>query len=182
MSRAARRGILMAIVAVVLAVVVAVFFISRSSAHTGDPGGSVMNQLVPTVSALPGYGTSALPWVSQIPQSLEASYAIKIEPFQSSCDGRPGTQGWTQVVVQAGFRWKGSLDALVSFMHVRLTELGWKVVHETRPQDPPGQSWTRRLANGSRGNLNVTQEGGPTSSKWQLDATANPVGKAGSGC
>lgn len=172
----------MAIVGVVLAVVVTVLFYSRGSAPTGDPGGTVMDQLVPTVSALPGYGTSALQWVSQIPQSLGASYAIKIEPFQSSCDGRPGTQGWTQVVVQAGFRWKGSLGALVPFMHGRLTELGWTVVHESRPQDPPGQSWTRTLANGSRANLNVTQEGGPTSSKWQLDATANPVGKAGSGC
>ena len=170
----------MAIVGVVLAV--AVFYVSRSSAHTGDPRGTVMDQLVPTVSALPGYGTSALPWVSQIPQSLGASYAIKIEPFQSSCDGRPGTQGWTQVVVQAGFRWKRSLGALVTFMHARLTELGWTVVHESRPQDPPGQSWKKTLANGSRANLSVTQEGGPTSSKWQLDATANPVGKAGSGC
>lgn len=182
MSRSARRGILMAVVAVFLAVVVAVLFSSRGSAPTGDPGGTVMDQLVSTVSALPGYGTSALPWVSQIPQSLGASYAIKIEPFQSSCDGRPGTQGWTQVVVQAGFRWKGSLGALVSFMHARLTELGWTVVHESRPQDPPGQSWTRTLANGSRANLNVTQEGGPTLSTWQLDATADPVGKAASGC
>ena len=182
MSRFARRGILMAVVAVFLAVVVAVLFSSRGSAPTGDPRGTVMDQLVPTLSALPGYGTSALPWVSQIPQSLGASYAIKIEPFRSSCDGRPGTQGWTQVVVQAGFRWKGSLGALVTFMHGRLAELGWAVVHESRPQDPPGQSWTRTLANGSRANLNVTQEGGPTSSTWQLDAIANPVGKAASGC
>ena len=119
----------MAVVGVVLAIVIVVFFISQSSAPTGDPGGTVMDQLVPTVSALPGYGTSALPWVSQIPQSLGASYAIKIEPFQSSCDGRPGTQGWTKVVVQAGFRWKGSLGALVTFMHGRLAELGWAVVH-----------------------------------------------------
>ncbi len=172
----------MTAVVVLIAAIVAANIIFRSSTPTGDPGRKVMDQLVPTVSALPGYGTSALPWVSQIPQSMVAPYAIKLEPHQDSCDGRPGTQGWSQVVVQSGFRWKGSFHALISFMHARLSDLGWTAVHESRPQDPPGQSWTKTLTNGSRANLNVTQEGGPTSSTWQLDAIANPIGKAASGC
>ena len=167
---------------VLIAAIVGAIFIFRSSTPTGDPGSKVMDQLVPTVSALPGYGTSALPWVGQIPQSLVASYAIKLEPFQTSCDGRPGTQGWSQVVVQSRFTWKGSLHALISFTHARLSDLRWTAVHESRPQDPPGQSWTKTLTNGSRANLNVTQEGDPTSSTWQLDAIATPVGKAASGC
>lgn len=167
----------------VLIVVIVVWVVAfRSTAATGDPGGKVMNQLVPTVSALPGHGTSALPWVSQIPQSLETSYAIKMEPHQDSCDGRPGTQGWSQVVVQSRFRWSDSLATLISFMQARLTELGWTVVPQSQPQDPPGESWTKTLGNGSRADLNVTQEGGPTSPTWQLDATAKPVGKAASGC
>lgn len=172
----------MTVVGVLLVVTVATSFIFRNVTPAGDPGSTVMDQLVPTVSALPGYGTSALPWVSQIPQSLVASYAVKLEPFQTSCDGRPGTHGWSQVVVQSRFTWDKSLSGLVSFMQPRLSNLGWHTVHESRPQDPPGQSWTKRLTNGSRAGLNVTQEGGPTSSTWQLDAVANPVGRAASGC
>lgn len=183
MNRLGRRHVPWILgVGVLLVVIIVGVFVFRSTAATGDPGGKVMNQLVPTVSALPGHGTSALPWVSQIPQSLEASYAIKIEPHQDSCDGRPGTQGWSQVVVQSGFQWSESLGALISFMEARLTELGWTAVPQSPPQDPPGQSWTKTLSNGSRANLNVTQEGGLSSSTWQLDAIANPVGKAASGC
>lgn len=177
-----RRQTWMAVVGVLLVGVVAVPFIFRNTIPTGDPAGTVMDQLVPTVSALPGYGTSALPWVKQIPQSMVASYAIKLEPRHDSCDGRPGTQGWSQVVVQSRFRWSKSLAGLISFMRPRLSGLGWTAVHEPRPQDPPGQSWTKKLANGSRASLDVTQEGGPSSSTWQLDAIANPVGRAASGC
>ncbi len=172
----------MSVFGVLLVVIVTMFFASRGTAPTGDPGSSVMDQLVPAVSALPGYGTSALPWVNRMPQSLVASYAIKLEPHHDSCDGRPGTQGWSQVVVQSRFNWSKGLAGLISFMQPRLSDLGWAVVHDSRPQDPPGKSWTKTLTNGSRASLNVTQEGGPTSSTWQLDAIANPVGKAASGC
>jgi hypothetical protein len=59
---------LLAMVAVAGAVVVATWGITGSSA-SGDPGGQVMDQLTPTATALPGYGTVALPWVSELPQS-----------------------------------------------------------------------------------------------------------------
>jgi hypothetical protein len=168
--------------ALVLLVAVAIWGFTGRNAANGDPGGRVMDQLAPTVSALPGYGTAALPWVNQQPQSLEASYAIRIEPFQDSCDGIAGTQGWSHVVVQSRFQWSKSLSALISFVQPRLTELGWSVVSQSRNSNPPSQSWTRTLSNGSRANVSVTQEGGPTSSVWQLDAIGDPVGKAASGC
>ncbi|MHB1088190.1 MAG: hypothetical protein ACYC19_05435 [Acidimicrobiales bacterium] len=180
MNRPGRRLVTWILGVGVLVVVVGVWaFAVRSPVATGDPGAAVMNQLTPTVSALPGYGTSAVPWVSQIPQSLKSSFAIKLEPHQDSCDGRPGTQGWSQVVVESRFRWSRSIGALISFMRTRLTQLGWTAVPQSRPQDPPGQSWTKTLSNGSRADLNVTQEGSPT---WQLVATAKPVGKPASGC
>lgn len=81
--------------AVVLLIVVIVWVVASSNVASGDPGGRVMDQLTPTVSSLPGYGTAAMPWVSQMPQSLAAPYAVKIEPFRVSCDGRAGTQGWS---------------------------------------------------------------------------------------
>lgn len=182
MNRPARRQVIWMLgLAVALLIVVATWGFTGAAAN-GDPGSRVMNQLTPTVSALPGYATVALPWVNQIPQSLGASYAVKIEPFQDSCDGRAGTQGWSQVVVQSGFKWSKSLSALVSFMGPQLTKLGWSAVAQTRISNPPSQSWTKRLINGSRANLSVSREGYPTSSVWQLDAIANPVGKAASGC
>jgi hypothetical protein len=161
---------------------VAIWVLVGRSTATGDPGGKVMDQLTPTVSALPGFGTAALPWVSQIPGSLGESYAIKMEPFRDSCDGIAGTQGWSQVVVQAGFRWKKGLSALVSFMNPRLKELGWSVASRPSSSNPLSMSWTKTLKNGSPAPLNVTQEGGPTSPTWQLDVIANPVGRHATGC
>lgn len=184
MNRPVRRQVIWMLgLAVILLVGVVVWgFTGRDVAATGDPGGKVMDQLTPTVSALPGYGTNALPWVNQMPQSIEASYAIRMEPHQDSCDGLAGTQGWSQVVVQSGFQWSNGQQSLVSFMEPRLTKLGWSAVPQSQLSDPPGQSWTKTLSNGSRANLSITQEGGPTSSVWQLDAIGNPVGKAASGC
>jgi hypothetical protein len=141
-----------------------------------------MDQLTPTVSSLPGYGTNALPWVNQIPQSLVAPYAIRIEPFQDSCDGIAGTQGWSQVVVQVGFNWTKGLSALVSQMDPRLTKLGWTAVTPLRTSTPPSQDWTKTLNDGSKAYVSVSQGDGAYSSHWQLDAIAKPIGKAASGC
>jgi hypothetical protein len=168
--------------AVALLVVATIWGLTGWDVANGDPGGKVMSQLTPTVSALPGYGTAALPWVSQMPQSLEAPYAIRIEPFQDSCDGRAGTQGWSQVVVQSRFKWSKGLATLVSFMNPRLGQLGWSAVTPSQISNPPSQNWTKRLSNGTRANLSVSQEGGATSDVWQLDAIGEPVGKAARGC
>jgi hypothetical protein len=148
----------------------------------GDPSGKVMDQLTPTVTVLPGYGTAALPWVSQIPQSPDASYAIRMEPHQDSCDGRAGTQGWSQVVVQSGFQWSNGLQALVAYMDPRLVKLGWSAKPQLQSSSPPATTWTNTLSNGTRADLSVTQEGGNGSSVWQLVALGNPIGRSASGC
>jgi hypothetical protein len=139
-----------------------------------------MDQLTPTVTSLPGYGTAALPFVTELPQSLEASYVIKIEPRQDSCDGRAGTQGWSQVVVQSRFQWSQGLAALIAYIQPRLAELGWAVVPQGQFLSSP--NWTKTLRNGTRADVSVTQEGGASSTVWQLDALGEPIGKAASGC
>jgi hypothetical protein len=141
-----------------------------------------MDQFTPTVSSLPGYGTAALPWVNEIPQSLAAPYAIRIERFQDSCDGIAGTQGWSQVVIQAGFKWTKGLSDLVTHMDPRLTKLGWSAVAQLQASNPPSQNWVKTLSNGTRANVSVSQGLGTYSSHWQLDANAKPVGKAAGGC
>jgi hypothetical protein len=183
MNRPAGRKVIWTLsAAIVLLGAVAIWALSGWNSASGDPGSRVMDQLTPTVSSLPGYGTAALPWVSQIPQSLGAPYAIRYEPFQDSCDGIAGTQGWSQVVVQAGFTWTKGLSALVSHMDPRLKKLGWSAIVQPQTSNPPSQSWIKTLSNGSRAHVSVSQGLGTHSSHWQLDAIAKPVGKAAGGC
>jgi hypothetical protein len=149
------------------------------SESAGDPGGQVMNQLTPAASSLPGYGTSALPWVGQIPSSLGAPYIIKMEPYRDSCDGRAGTQGWSQVVVQSGFRWEGDLSSLVAHMEPRLGATGWMLQSEPAGLASPGAGWTKTLKNGTPASLNVSEE---EPGYWELVAEGEPIGGAASGC
>ena len=130
--------------------------------NTGDPGGRVLSQLTPFFSA--------------VPSDAHVAYARSNEPFQNSCDGIAGTQGWSQVDVQTGFTWSGSGQALGDVMNGRLTELGWTTSEPIAPGEP---AWTKTLSNGTTADLKV-QFMGPNT--WQLDALAPPVGKAASGC
>ena len=141
-----------------------------------------MKQLAPAAMALPGYSTASLPWVQEIPSSLTASYIVKMEPHQDSCDGMTGTQGWSQVVVQSRFQWSEGLPALVAYIGPRLGKLGWSPKLEPQASNPPSQAWTKTLGNGKPAYLNVSEEGGSMSSVWQLDALGDAVGKAASGC
>jgi hypothetical protein len=163
---ASRRTATIAIGAVVLAAVMAAGIgWGLMSSASGDPGGKVLTQLVPVVSALPT-GTSM-------------TYLWKMEPTQESCDGIAGTQGWSQVVVQTAFRWRESPRALFAAMNGRLIRIGWG--HgASQDGSPPGYQWTKILSNGTKADLTVDEE--PSSSLWQLDAVASPVGKAASGC
>ncbi|MFI5035465.1 MAG: hypothetical protein ACHQFZ_04600 [Acidimicrobiales bacterium] len=137
----------------------------QPSTATGDPGGRVLTQLLPIVSALSGL--------------TSANYVWKMEPHQDSCDGIPSTRGWSQVVLQMGFTWRQSPGALFTAMNSRLTKIGW-VNGQSQHSSPPGYRWTRQLASSKKADLEVNQE--YPSSQWQLDALAPPVGKPVSGC
>ena len=125
-DRAKRRRLLWAAVPIAVLAVGGwwLFSVHQSS---GDPGGKITNQLMPGATAIPGYGTAALPWVTELPASLTTSYIIKIEPRQGSCDGMAGTQGWSQVVIQSRFQGGQGLAALTAYMEPRLAKLGWSV-------------------------------------------------------
>lgn len=181
-SRHTRRPIRTTVLVVSITFVIGAsvtWLVWPSGPTSGDPGGHVMNQLTPAVTSLPGYGTAALPWVSQIPPSLGASYIIKMEPRPDSCDGMPGTQGWSQVVVQSGFQWQGELSSLIAYMNPRLVELGWTLRPQPQASIPPSQWWIKTLTNGTPASLNVSLEG---SNHWELVAIGEPVGRAATGC
>lgn len=179
-SRRQRVQVMLVIVTLVVVLGACVIgFVWLRNQSNGDPGGQVMNQLTPAATSLPGYGTSALPWVSQLPTSLVAPYIIKMEPHQDSCDGRAGTQGWTQVVVQSKFRWEGDLPSLVVHMEPQLRATGWMLQPEPAGLSSPGAVWIKTLKNGTPASLNVSEE---EPGYWELVAEGEPIGQAASGC
>jgi hypothetical protein len=161
---------------IVVGLLVGGLILFTRGSSSGDPGGRILDQLVPADSALPGYGTPSLPWRTE--PSLSQPYLIKTEPFGDSCDGRPGTQGWSDVVVQAGFSWSGTSDALIASVGSRLTALGWQQAFAPSAIEA---GWRKRLDNGSTAGamLNLDPTGPPG---WEFVATAPPLGKAPSGC
>ena len=106
----------------VSAVALVVWWVTRTG--SGDPGGRIMAQILPAASALPGYGTPALP-VRSSPPTTTGPYLIKSEPHQTSCDGRPGTFGWSSVDVQARFTYARTRATLFDDIGSRLKALGW---------------------------------------------------------
>ena len=137
-----------------------------SNSAIGDPGGKVLAQLSPVVTALP--------------LTVSTKYVWNMEPHQDSCDGRAGTFGWSEVVVQSGFSFKGAPKLLFGVMSPRLSELGWKVGNQEGVPISPNYKWHKTLTNGSYAQLSVERSYG--SSAWQLDAVAPPIGKKASGC
>jgi hypothetical protein len=131
---------------------------------TGDPGGRVMTQLVPAISA--------------VPARASINYVWKLEPHQDSCDGIAATRGWSQVVVQIGFTWQRSASALFTAMNGRLIKLGWRHIHSAVAV-PLEYLWSKKLTNNTEAKLSVDQES--PKSYWQFDAVAPPVGKAAGG-
>lgn len=178
-TRKQRRRVRLAWTAAILAltIIIAVFVVRpRLFPASGDPGGTVMAQIVPAASALPGYGTSSLPWTSA--PHLDAPYVMKMEPHRDSCDGMAGTEGWSQVVVQAGFSWSGSSSSLIFQVGAHMVKLGWNLVATLSTSQA---QWSRSLSNGTRAvaSLDLDPTGPPW---WEFVVQGPPVGKAASGC
>ncbi len=84
-----------------------------------------MRQLAPVASALPGYGTAALPLVEDMPGSFDSSFIVEQEPQWQSC-GR--WSGWAPVEVQSGFQWRGAASKLYAYVEPRLGAMGWSTI------------------------------------------------------
>jgi hypothetical protein len=178
-SRTKRHRWAYAAVPVVLLAVGGWWLLAGHAGHaegSGDPGGKILNQLTPAASALPGYGTTSLPWSAQ--PSTSVPYLIKIEPRMDSCDGMAGTQGWSPVVVQGSFRWAGSPEALFVKVASGLSALGW---HRMQIPGTIQAMWTKRLDNGTvaSAQLNLSPVSDPN---WEFIALGQPAGHAVSGC
>jgi len=171
-ARTKRRRWPYATVPIVILAVGGWWLFAGHAEGSGDPGGKILNDLIPAASALPGYGTTNLPWSSQ--PSTSAPYLIKSEPRMDSCDGMAGTQGWSQVVVQGSFRWDGSHEALLVRVDSGLSALGW---HRTQIPGADQAMWKKRLENGTIANamLNLSPLGDPN---WEFVVLAPPADRA----
>lgn len=166
-TRRTNRTTRVAAAVIVLALVTTLGLITvhHDVTRNGDPGGRILDQLKLTTVA--------------VPTNVKVLYAHYDEPRIDSCDGRAGTQGWSDAVIQIYFHWKGSALGLLHFANHHLRDLGWGVhVWQIQP-GLPGSGWIKRLDNGSRGRIQLNEEsyGG-----WTFLAQAPPVGLQSSGC
>lgn len=137
------------------------------AAPAGDPGGSILGELRTATAAVPGAAT--------------IGYRQEVEPRWDSCDGRPGTFGWDDVVVIVHFTTTLSPDAVKAHADAALRPLGWMPESSRRQGNVSGYSWTKELGNGTTARVQVSHEGRDTL-EWDLAAGAPPVGPRASGC
>ena len=168
LSRLARRAPrwVYVVTAGLLAVVALGALSSAISAgpSSGDPGGHILNELQPV-----GYA---------VPRDVQIIYRHEDEPHWDSCDARPGTFGWNQVVVQIHFRSRSAPADVESNADAQLRRLGWQSAYQySAPTIAWG--WTKQLRNvtEAKAQLEVEADGA-----WTLIALAPPVGPRAHGC
>jgi hypothetical protein len=132
----------------------------------GDPGGQTMGELRPVVEALPA--------------DAKILYRNDVEPQWDSCDGRPGTFGWNDVVVQVHFDSNTGPDGIFSHADSVLGSQGWRPLQLPSVPTVTQRMWTKSL-NGALPKVQIAKDSYGTSA-WTLFAAAPPQGQRVSGC
>jgi hypothetical protein len=146
---------------------VAWFFLAPAMAASGDPQGRRLKQLQQTADA--------------IPSNVHVLYRHDLEPHQDSCDGRPETRGWGDVVVQVHFSSAQSATSVADRADQLLSGRGWARVIAFNDTDGTESVWRKNLDDGSPATV-LLSKSQFASDEWTLYASAPPVGKAASGC
>lgn len=136
-----------------------------------DPGGRILNQLRTAAQALPA--------------DAQVTYRNDLEPKWDSCDGRSGTFGWDDVVVQIHFQSRTGTATLVDHADRTFRSLGWNSDYHDAVKGDPQVGWSRSLDNGSMAKAQLTANvPNPTGVDrvWDLFVSAPPVGTRVSGC
>ena len=136
-----------------------------------DPGGRILRTLGASAQALPS--------------DAHVLYRYDLEPKWDSCDGRPGTFGWNNVVVQIHFESSSPADAVVQGADQTFRELGWDPDYGNNQSTFIQVGWTKRLDTGSMAKAqlsNVVPDQIGVTPRLDLFVTAPPVGPKASGC
>lgn len=156
------------------AVVAAVLFVascggSGSTRGEPDPHGATLRALQTVRSALPS--------------GAETVASENEEPTWTSCDGRSGTEGWTDVLVVASFRSTLPGNQIVQHASRVLVAAGWKAHTQPDRSGSPSGKWTRVLPNGLIASaILAIGDSGDIGRHWELDAIAPPFGPQVEGC
>jgi hypothetical protein len=135
-----------------------------------DPGGRILDALKTVQAAVPSDATD-----------VSTQYA---EPHWDSCDGRPGTEGWSDVTVDVSFSSDRPGQELVGGAAPELAAAAWSVERADTSPLGPYESWTRTLDDGTILHASLgpgTPDNGATII-WYLYASAPPHGRRASGC
>lgn len=159
--------------ALFLLVVVAVSWAARAHSATGggaDPGGTrrrVANQIL-----------VALPQGAQVSQDSDGTARM------SSCDGRPGTQGWSDIVVAYRFTVAASPTSVLEGASAAMARTHWTKTGQLHSPLGDGLTWTKPVVSGvsARATLAPGTRGPGQPAYWDLTAVVPPAGTAASGC
>jgi hypothetical protein len=133
----------------------------------GDPGGRIMSEIQPAVAALPG--------------DAKIIYRNDVEPRWDSCDGKPGTFGWNDVVVQVHFGSNMGPDRIFASADSVLASQGWQALPSPSAPSVTEHIWSKSLFNRTTARLQIAKDSYGTS-EWTLFAVAPPSGQRVSGC
>jgi hypothetical protein len=174
--------IALALAAALIALAVAAWASTRAHAG-GDPGGRLMAKIAPVVRVVPGLEHGRIPWIAFPCDACQfpATYAIKIEPRWDSCDGMAGTFGWDPVVVQVGFQWAGSSQALMDLLDERLTARGWVRGAEPSWADDGDAIWISPHRHAPTKEFAI-ESPIPPGKQWMALVEAKPQGPLVKGC
>ena len=167
-----RWRVVAAVVGVIGVLALTLWFVGNAIAGPiADPGGRILNALRSTKQALPN--------------DAHVLYRYDLEPKWDSCDGRSGTFGWDNVMVQIHFESASSTDTVVHGASQAFHTLGWQQDYVNNQSTFVQLGWSRRLDNGSMANAqlsNSVPDQSATRPRWDLFVTAPPMGPQASGC
>ena len=120
----------------------------------------------------------ALPPGAQVTQHSDATSKME------SCDGRPGTQGWSDIVVSYEFTAAESPAAVLAGASKSMARAQWRTTGRLHSPLGPGLTWAKPVSSGvtARAMLAPGTSGLGQPSYWDLSAVVPPAGKAASGC
>ena len=143
-----------------------------SVAAGGDPGG-VRQQALRSISVA-------------VPSDANVQNHSAGGPIWESCDGRPDTQGWSDVINSYQFTSARSAATVVANAEASMKTAGWKLTTTSTSPLGPSVIWTKAVSGSvlAHATLSVGTRGPSRHSPsfWDFVAAAPPAGTRASGC
>ena len=137
--------------------------------HPGGDPGAVRQQELRKIS-------SALPVGAIVDRNTDAG------PQWTSCDGRPGTEGWSDLTVDYQFTSALSSKEVLAHAATQMAARHWTLLPHRPPMPGEYMEWAKTIAGKPAHAQLGTFHATPSVSSWDLVATAPPDGQRSSGC